>query len=530
MSVCCDLQVDVNGEQVFLVNKQVISYYSGRISKLFSKSNRATRNLKVILHKFPGGAETFELLTRFCYKKGKIHINPISVCNLHCAAHFMEMSKSFSGTQNLIEQTEKLLEGMKFWTWSELLVALKQCQDLLLVAKSSGILEKCLDSLIERLSSCEVSPCPSTSSTDSSEFLSSCDTGNTERMKNSLTWWFEDLGAFDVNLIEMLVKMMISKNFNHSIISRFLFYYQKSRFASATSDEKIKMVEKVVELLYSLDLSTLSYKSLFGILRVALNLNISKCCRNKLESLIGSLLDQATLDNLLIPSSAERTYLYDVDLVLRFLKYFLGKGAFCLPMSRLKKVANLIDLYIAEAAPDPNLKPAKFLALIIALPNSARDSYDRVYHAVDLYLEVHSGLSEEDKMRVCSGINYDKLSSEVANHIAQNIKIPPKLAAEALVSQQCKLKSLLEDTDQPKPVMDSTCSFVERECTRTKNKTHEQIVLYARKLNLSDENKKLKVHLQGVIVNALGAVVLGTPVGLQYVITISRGCFFHFVI
>lgn len=101
-------------------------------------------------------------------------------------------------------------------------------------------------------------------------------------------------------------------------------------------------------------------------------------------------------------------------------------------------------------------------------------------------------------MRVCSGINYEKLSSEVTNHIAQNIKIPPKLAAEALVSQQCKLKSLLEDTDQPKPVMDSTCSFVERECTRTKNKTHEQIVLYARKLNLSDENKKLKVHLQGM--------------------------------
>lgn len=469
---------------------------------MFSKSNRETRNRKVVLHEFPGGAETFELLTRFCYKKGEIHINPVNVCNLHCAAYFMEMSKSFSGTQNLVEQTEKSLEGMKFWTWSDLLVALKQCQELLHVAKSSGTLDKCLDSLVGKLSSCEVSPCPSASSTDSSEFRLSCDTGSTERMKNSvlrLTWWFEDLEAFDINLIEMLVKMMVSKNFDHSIISRFLFYYQKSRFSSATSDEKIKIVETVVEILYSLDLSTLSYKSLFGMLRFALTLNISKCSRNKLESMIGYLLDQATLDNLLIPSPAERTYLYDVNLVLRFLKYFLGKGAFCLPMIRLKKVANLIDLYIAEVAPDPNLKPAKFLALIIALPNSARDSYDRVYHAVDLYLEVHSGLSKEYKMKICCGINYEKLSSEVTNHITQNTKIPPKLAAEALISRQCKLTSLLEDTGQPKPVMDSTCSFVERECTtRKKNETCEQIVLYARKLNLSDENEKLKAHFQGM--------------------------------
>ncbi|KAL2493931.1 BTB/POZ domain-containing protein [Forsythia ovata] len=414
----------------------------------------------------------------------------------------MEMSKSFSGTQNLLEQTEKSLEGIKFWTWSELLVALKQCQDLLLVAKSSRILDECLDSLIGRLSSsCETSPCPSASSTDSSEFRLSCDTGSTERMKSSLfrvTWWFEDLGAFDINLIEMLVKMMVSKNFDHGIISRFLFYYQKSRFASVSSDEKVKIVETFVEMLYSLDLSTLSYKSLFETLRVALTLNINKGCRNKLESMIGSLLDQATLDNLLVPSPAERTYLYDVNLVLRFLKYFLGKGAFYLPLSRLKKVANLIDLYIAEVSPDPSLKLSKFLALIRALPDSARDSYDRVYHAVDLYLEVHSGLSEEDKVKVCCGINYEKLSSEAVNHIAQNTKIPPKSAAQALISQQCKLQSLLEDTNQPKPIMETTCSFAERECARKKNECHEQIVLYARKLNLSDEKEKLKAHLQGM--------------------------------
>ena len=54
----------------------------------------------------------------------------------------------------------------------------------------------------------------------------------------------------------------------------------------------------------------------------------------------------------------------------------------------LNKVATLMDLYIAEVAPDPYLKPSKFLALIVALPESARDSYDEVYRAIDMYLEV----------------------------------------------------------------------------------------------------------------------------------------------
>lgn len=49
-----------------------------------------------------------------------------------------------------------------------------------------------------------------------------------------------------------------------------------------------------------------------------------------------------------------------------------------------------MDLYVAEVAPDPRLKPAKFLALIRSLPDSARDSHDRIYHAMDMYLEVWS--------------------------------------------------------------------------------------------------------------------------------------------
>ncbi|PIN19630.1 hypothetical protein CDL12_07689 [Handroanthus impetiginosus] len=499
-----DLEVDVNGEEVFMVNKRNISSYSGKINRLLRKSKDATGRVKVIFNDFPGGAANFELITRFCYNKGQVNINHINISSLTCAAYFMEMNKSISKTDNLCEQTEKLWDNIRFWTWSELMMSLKQCQELLPQASSWHILDKCFDSLIGRItSSCETSPCLSISSSDSSGFRFSCDTRSTDSLKNSCfrtTWWFEDLVALNTDLIQILVKLIVSRNFDSGIIGRFLFYYQKSRLASASEDEKIKILETVIELLDSLDIRSVSYKSLFRLLRIALNVKISQCCREKLECMIGSQLDQATLDNLLIPSPVGRSYLYDVNIVLRFLKSFLGK----VPLSRLKKVGILMDLYLAEVAPDPYLKPSKFLALIRSLPDSARDSSDGVYHAVNLYLEVHSNLSEEHKMKVCLGLNYEKLSSGAFNHLARNANFPCESAVQAVISQQRKLKSLLQDTNQANFNDSPRCSFeTTHKGSKVEDEGSKQIILYAKKLNLSDENEKLKAHLEGMQWRAL---------------------------
>ncbi|KAL1555561.1 BTB/POZ domain-containing protein-like protein isoform X3 [Salvia divinorum] len=378
---------------------------------------------------------------------------------------------------NLSDLTEKSLQEVRYWSWHELPAALKQCQEQLPRAGSLALVDKCLDSLIGRVaSSCETSPSPSVSSSDG---RLSCDTRSTESLKSGAfraTWWFEDLVTLDTELIRMLVKLMVAKNFDNGIISRFLFYYQKSRFVTS-ADEKTKIIEAVVDLLESLDVRCVSYKSLFGMLRVGLN----SSSRDKLESMIGSQLDQATLDDLLVPSPVGTSCLYDVNLVLRLLKSFLGKGVCCLPLSRLRKAAVLMDLFLAEVAPDPHLKPSKFLALIIALPDSARDSCDGVYYAVNLYLEVHSGLSEEQKMKVCHGLTYSKLSPQALDHLTRNAKFPPKFAVQAVASQQHKLKSLLQDTSHA-----------------TSTEGSKQVVLYAKKFNPTDENEKLKAHVQGM--------------------------------
>ncbi|KAK1388980.1 BTB/POZ domain-containing protein [Heracleum sosnowskyi] len=501
MDVSSYLQVDVNGEEIFLVDKKIISSYSGRIKKLLGKARGGTRNLKVIFHDFPGGGEGFELISRFCYSNGKIDINPSNVSLLVCLAIFMEMNESSSTVHNLFEQLEKSLEEIKYWTWSELLVVLKHCQNLLPTVDSSGLLHKCVDSLVGRLAlASEASPCPSTSSPDSSGLRLSTDTRSTDSLKNNFraTWWFEDLVSLNPYLVTMLTKSMVFRKFDHGVIVRFLFYYQKSRFLTATLEEKREIMETVVEMLDSLDQRSISCKSLFGILRVALNLSIDKCCRNKLENMIGLQLDQATLDNLLIPSPVGMDHMYDVNLVLRFIRSFLGTGFCRVPLIRMQRVANLMDLYIAEVSPDPCLKLSKFCSLIRVIPDSARESYDGIYHAMDMYLEAHAGLSVEEKKRLCYALNYEKLSSETCKHLAHNSKFPSRSAIEALASQQNKLKNLLEDTNQPKPFIDSPCSSVDTEIKDKKEDSCEQIVLYAGRLDISNENEKVRANLQGM--------------------------------
>ncbi|PON82659.1 Voltage dependent potassium channel [Trema orientale] len=502
MEVCCDLEVDVNGEETFMVDKNIIASYSGRLCKIFGKSKGTTSTLKVVFHDFPGGAECFELILRFCYNIGRTEITPSNITLLRCAAEFMEMESSLSGTGNLLEQTEKSFEEMRYWSWSELLMVLKQCQRLLPASESSGILERCLDSLVGRLAvTSEVSPCPSTSSPDSSGFRFSFDTKSTESLKtvfSRATWWFEDLLFLSPVLVEMFAKSMVSRKFDHALLSRFLVYYHKSKLYTASSGEKCRIVETVIDMLYVLDKTCVSCKSLFEIHRVALNLKINRSSRNKLENMIGSQLDRATLDNLLVPSPYGMNYLYDVNLVLRFLKAFL-RGEFCQVSSmRLNKVATLMDLYIAEVAPDPYLKPSKFHALIVALPESARDSYDEIYRAADMYLEVHSGLSEEEKMKICSALNHEKLSAEAGIHLSQNTKFPSKSAVQALISQQFKLKSLLHATSNTKSCNGSLCRAIEVGNETKKDESVEQVVLYAGKLDLPSDNKNLRAHLQGM--------------------------------
>lgn len=111
---------------------------------------------------------------------------------------------------------------------------------------------------------------------------------------------------------------------------------------------------------------------------------------------------------------------------------------------------------------------------------------------------MHSGLSEEEKTKICCALNHEKLSAEACIHLSQNTKFPSKSAVQALISQQSKLKSLLHATNTTKSCVGSPCRATEVGNETKKGESEEQVVLYAGKLDLSSDNKNLRVHLQGM--------------------------------
>jgi hypothetical protein len=276
---------------------------------------------------------------------------------------------------------------------------LKQCQESLPSKGYLEILDRIVDQLIERLASpCNVtspytfsSNRPSFQFSSRSSFKFSCDTSINNSLRNNCfeaTWWFEHLLFLKIDLLDNIIRKMISYDFDHSVISKFLFYYHNLSYVSAAQDVKIETIKVVINLLSLLDTGSISCKGLFNLNRITISLKISKFCRNNIECLIGPLLDQVTIDYLLLASPHDRDHAYDVDFVLRVMKIFLLGGSFELNLNQDKRVSKMMDLFLVEVSPDPHLNPCEFEALITVLPDTMRESHDQLYLAMDMYLKV----------------------------------------------------------------------------------------------------------------------------------------------
>ncbi|KAE8728653.1 Eukaryotic translation initiation factor-related, putative isoform 1 [Hibiscus syriacus] len=468
--------------------QRTLASFSGDSANLLGDLMDDTKNLKVVLHDFQEGDKVFELVARFWFNKGRTEITPTDVVLLNLAVQYIEMESDDGPRACLLNQTRKSLDGVGLWTWYELLVALKECQDLLSASNSSSILDKVLSCVVERLGSLVVAS-PYASSLENSSL----------RIRNSLpqiSWWFEDLLFLNIDLIYKLIRTMISRNIDHDTVSKFLLCYRRSRFLSASLTEKCKIIEVTINLLSLLNKSSLPFKLLFGIFRVASSLKISRHCKSILENLIGLQLDQATIDFLLLPSPHRRDYVYDVNLVMRLVKTFCKEGSCFMSAMRLKRVASLVDSFLVEVAADSHLNPSKFAALVMVLPDGARESHDRLFQAIDIYLEVHDGLCEAKKMRICSALNYAKLSTDALRHLARNSKFPSRIAIQVYINQQSKLESLFDGQNH----LDSdtfTGPIFGKESVDEKASS-DQILLYAKRINLDSKADQLDVKLQGM--------------------------------
>ncbi|KAL0736777.1 hypothetical protein Bca4012_012987 [Brassica carinata] len=99
-------------------------------------------------------------------------------------------------------------------------------------------------------------------------------------------------------------------------------------------------------------------------------------------------------------------------------------------------VAKLIDEYLAEVAPDVNLKLPKFQALSASVPENARLLDDGLYRAIDIYLKHHPWLAETERENLCRLLDCQKLSLEACTHAEQNKRLSLRIIVQVFFFEQ----------------------------------------------------------------------------------------------
>ncbi|XP_011007684.1 PREDICTED: BTB/POZ domain-containing protein At5g03250-like isoform X1 [Populus euphratica] len=478
-----DVTIEV-GEMTFNLHKFPLLSRSGLLEKLIEELSIEVGSVSVLkLNDMPAGAKAFELIARFCYGI-KIEMTSLNVVSLRCAAEYLRMTEDY-GEGNLIVQAEAFLDEV-FGSWTDSIKALETCEEVLPYAEEIHIVPRCIDSLaMKACADPNVFNLPVAGQTGAQSqrdviLWNGISSSANKPQPINEDWWFQDVSFLNLPLYKRLILAVESRGMKPETISASLIYYAKrylplmsrqSSFDHASNgnpwatvsipsetDQRV-LLEEIVTLLPKKKGVT-SPEFLIMLLRTAMVLHASPSCRENLEKKAGAQLDQAVLVDLLIPNMGYSVEtLYDIDCAQRMLDHFMSlnqNAALSTPpciveegqflggpdtLQPLTMVASLVDGFLAEVAPDVNLKPSKFEALAATIPDYARPLDDGVYHAVDVYLKAHPWLTDTEKEQLCRLMNCQKLSLEACTHAAQNERLPLRVIVQVLFFEQLRLRT-----------------------------------------------------------------------------------------
>ncbi|CAK8572828.1 unnamed protein product [Lathyrus sativus] len=464
--VSSDLTIEI-GASSFSLHKFPLVSRSGRIRKLLLES-RDSKVSRISFPSVPGGAEAFELAAKFCYGIN-IEFTLSNVSMLRCIAHFLEMTEEFA-EKNLLTRAESYLKEIVLSNTANTISVLHRCETLLPISEEINLVNRLVNSIANNVCKEQLT-----------SGLQKLDHNFPSRIIEPETpseWWGKSLTVLNLDFFKRVLSTMKSKGLKQEFISKILINYAHNSLqvvkGGSLDLEFSKKQRILVETITSL-LPTQSRKSqvpiafLASLLKSAIAASASTSCRSDLERRIGLQLDQAILEDILIPTSSYQnnkhsSTIYDTDLIVRIFSIFLNLDEedednsqlrdesemvyeFDSPgspkQSSILKVSKLLDNYLAEVALDPNLFPSKFISLAELLPDHARIISDGLYRSVDIFLKVHPNIKESERYRLCKTIDCQKLSQEACSHAAQNERLPVQMAVQVLYFEQIRLRNAM---------------------------------------------------------------------------------------
>ncbi|KAL0755722.1 hypothetical protein Bca101_093390 [Brassica carinata] len=403
-----DMEVEVD-DMTYHLNKFLLMSKSRKLHQLITEQEQSDEKKKrheekgdgytphIRLENFPGGPEIFEMVVKICYGVN-VNLSASTAVLLRCAAEELEITEEYS-PDNLILKTETFLSHSVLSNTQETIAALKACESVSSLAESIGITKQCIDSIVSIASS----------SADPLLFgwpMNNRDSTKKKNKGSTLEVLSEDLLELSFPIFKRVVQAMKAKGLSDNIVETSLIRYAKkhiplitSRSSSssniASKNQQRELLETVISYLPIHNSSaTSTTRSLFGLLRPAIILNTSENCRTVLEKKIGSHLEKATLDDLLIPSySYLNETLYDIDLVERLIRHFLENAAVSLSSTSLTVS--------------------------------------------------HPRMLEVEREKMCSVMDFQKVTIEGCTHAAQNERLPLRAVVKVLFLEQLQLRTLV---------------------------------------------------------------------------------------
>ncbi|XP_068490721.1 BTB/POZ domain-containing protein At5g03250-like isoform X1 [Phaseolus vulgaris] len=474
-----DILIEI-GDTSFHLHKFPLISRSKELETLMKGISSEHEKSVLELNDLPGGAKAFLLVAKFCYGV-KMELSASNVVGLRCAAEYLQMTENY-GEGNLIMQTENFLNHV-FGYWTDTLDALKTCEEVLPFAEELHIVSRSINSLVLKVADQSLVNLPVSSGQSVVQSPEDAEVWNGISLTPKTSgedWWLDDVSSLSLPLYKRFIQGASVRNMRPKRIAGSLVYYAKkhipllgsqtssqngnsSSFKSSLSTpseaDQRNLIQEIVELLPN-EKGIAPTKFLLGCLRTAMALYASSSCCSSLEKRIGSQLDEADLEDLLIPNIGySMETVHDVDCVQRMLDHFMivehdliditsndteeerrivGSSQ---PLSPMAKVANLIDSYLAEVAPDVNVKLPKFQSLASVIPDHVRTLDDGLYRAIDIYLKTHHWLTDSEKEQICRIMNCQKLSLEASTHAAQNERLPLRVVVQVLFFEQLKLRT-----------------------------------------------------------------------------------------
>ncbi|KAK8936459.1 BTB/POZ domain-containing protein [Platanthera zijinensis] len=464
-----DITVHAGGADFSLHRLPLISK-CGLIKKLLTETNE-TKPQSIHLPEIPGGSKAFELAVKFCYGINS-EITTENVAILRCASEFLEMTEEISAG-NLQSKTEAFLQQLVLMSITGAVTVLHQAEELLPMAENVKLMSRCIDA-IAYLGCSNGQPSFSSSSSSSSSFSrgdhrsqESFSSSSVGHSRGVIDWWAEELIVLKIDTFQRVLMALKSRGFKqHAVGPILMLYAQKSlrgldifgrgrkKIEPKQEHEKRVVLETIVSLLPT-ERNTMPVSFLSTLLRASLYLETTVACRIDLEKRIGMQLAHAALDDLLIPSfSFDGDILFDVDTIQRiFINYLEHESHnsshfeyntdddYSPPPRRdVERVGRLMESYLAEIASDPKLEITKFISFAELIPEQAKVTEDDMYRAVDIYLKAHQSLTEAERKKVCSLMDFQRLSREACAHAAQNDRLPVQTVVQVLYSEQQRIR------------------------------------------------------------------------------------------